>query len=352
MMEPVPGVLKDGGIDHAVTVHFQSGNILIYFSDKRPMLIWDKGKVRVEYERAGSRLIHQPSGAELALNNAYAHNYLTAQKSTPVKPGRRLTPSHAFFIAIVCGFITLCIVAYIYLVPLLASAAVKAFPVSAEIELGEQLSRQYINESEKDSSTFYATRFFAQMHVPSEYPVRVHVIKSDELNAFAVPGGNIFIYTGLLKKLHNASELQALLSHELTHVTGRHSLRSILRQATSGIVISAFFGDIGGITQWLISRADDLKQLDYSRELETEADTKGFQLMIDHGMNPSAMLSLLEVLQSQAQAQPSMMKYLSTHPETEARKTNVRQLIQRYGSHHKTNSEAEDTFAKLKTLCR
>jgi len=111
----------------------------------------------------------------------------------------------------------------------------------------------------------------------------------------------------------------ALLGHEATHVIKRHSLKSILSSATSGLLLGYFFGDIYGLSGWAVSKADEFKQLDYSRDLEAEADQNGLQLMISNQVSPKGMLDLLEVLKKESTEVPAMMKYLSTHPEIEAR---------------------------------
>src|SRR6185436_227356 len=118
------------------------------------------------------------------------------------------------------------------------------------------------------------------LKVDDTYPIRLHVVESDDINAFAMPGGKIFINTGILEKMDSYEELVALLGHEITHVTGRHSLKSICSNAAGSIVLSMMFGGMGGMASGLVSQINEFKNLDYSRDLETEADTEGLQLMI------------------------------------------------------------------------
>ena len=112
----------------------------------------------------------------------------------------------------------------------------------------------------------------------------------------------------------------------------------------SAILISMMFGDMGS---WLISKADEFKQLDYSRELETEADNNGLRIMLENKVDPKGMLDLLELLKEAHAEEPGLMKYLSTHPDTESRIANI---AGNPGMKNKFRSqpELETTFKALK----
>src|SRR5690606_36345304 len=111
-------------------------------------------------------------------------------------------------------------------------------------------------------------------------------VDSEEVNAFALPGGKIFVYSGILEKMGSYKELTALLGHEISHVTNRHSLKSMSRNVASSLVLSSVFGDAGGLSVNLISKVNEFKSLDYSRDLETEADNEGLQVMLDNKVDP------------------------------------------------------------------
>jgi predicted Zn-dependent protease len=91
------------------------------------------------------------------------------------------------------------------------------------------------------------------------------------------------------------------------------------RGLASTVIISSLFGDAGGLSGSILARANEFKQLDYSRELETEADKNGLQIMLDNAVNPQGMLELLQILKEENVETPRYMKYLSTHPDTDAR---------------------------------
>ena len=143
--------------------------------------------------------------------------------------------------------------------------------------------------------------------------------------------------------MKTAPELVALLGHEVTHVTERHSLKSMFRGAASGIFISMIFGDV---STWLLSKADEFRQMDYSRELETEADNNGLKIMLLNHVDPQGMLALLNILKNESVEQPALMKYLSTHPDTQARIDNI---AANPGIHagSQANQMLEESFKRL-----
>lgn len=212
---------------------------------------------------------------------------------------------------------------YVFVLPWASEKATVLVPVDTEIKLGESITENLTGESvTNDTVNFYLEQFVKQLELDKTYPIKVKVIVSEEINAFAIPGGNIFIYSGLLNKLESPEELVALIGHEVTHVTERHSLKSIFRSMASSLLFGLLFGDASG----LVSQADQFKQLDYSRELETEADKNGLAIMVKNGVQPDGMIRLLQILKKENEEMPQLMKYLSTHPETEERIKSVESL--------------------------
>lgn len=232
------------------------------------------------------------------------------------KQGILSAQSITMILGICFGTILVAMLLYLYVLPWAAEKATVFVPVETEIALGEKLSEWFTAETEtNDSVNYFLARFTDQLALDSVYPIRVKLIVSNEINAFALPGGNVFIYSALLEKTRSPEELVALLGHESTHISKRHSLKSMSRSMASGVLLSLLFGDASG----LLSKADEFKQLDYSRELETEADINGLAIMVKNKVNPEGMISLLQILKSESENSPGYMHYLSTHPDAEAR---------------------------------
>ena len=184
-------------------------------------------------------------------------------------------------LAIIAGIILLLLVGvYLWLVPVLGERMAKGFSKEAEINMGEQMyqsvKQQYRIDAKK---TAILNDFYKQLHYDVGYPVSITVVESNEMNAFAIPGGHIVVYDAILDQMKTPEELAALLGHEASHIALRHSLRNIFRSMARQMFISLIVGDQSGIASVVVNNADALKGLQYSRSLETDADDNGLQLM-------------------------------------------------------------------------
>lgn len=329
------------------------GNRALYIytgENKQDLIIWKFDDI-TSCTFNGNLLRVERQGACVESNAPEAYSIYTTY-TAPVQQAaakRRPLVSYTPWIVTIATVVGVLLFAYFVFLPWLGQRLVSLFPESVEIEMGEALSKQYSAQYPvNDSADVYVNRFWKALGQPNNYPIEVRILKSPELNAFALPGGKVFIYTGMLEKLNSYEELAALLGHEVSHVTRRHSLKTILRQVAGGIVLSTLLGDFSEISAWILSKADEFKQLDYSRELETEADNEGYVLMLKAGVDPNGMLRLLELLKKEGAEMPGMMKYLSTHPDTQARIDNVKSkagLSARYAK----NENLEKLFKQLKS---
>ena len=164
-----------------------------------------------------------------------------------------------------------------------------------------------------------------------KWPWEVHVISTDEVNAWCMPQGKMAIYTGLIQKL-NASddEIAAVMGHEIAHALREHSREQISRQmgAQLGIgVVGALLG-IGELGQSIAGQVANVTlNLPKSREAETEADRIGIELAARAGYNPEAAIALWDKMSKLSSSQPP--KWLSTHPPHEDRINDLRNYAQK-----------------------
>lgn len=245
------------------------------------------------------------------------------------------------FLGLLAGF-------YFYIVPWAGEKAATLIPAEAEADLGNSIAKVYTDVSEQnDTLNQLLNDFVKELKISSTYNIQTGIIISDQINAFALPGGKIFVYSAIIQKMNSYEELVALLGHEITHVVNQHSLKSICRSAASGMVIATLFGDITGISSAVLSQADQFKQLNYSRELETEADDMGYELMLRNGIDPKGMIDLLKLLKEEGGKMPELMQYLSTHPDTDARIKNIENKKVNGRSFSK-NQKLESIFKELK----
>jgi predicted Zn-dependent protease len=163
------------------------------------------------------------------------------------------------------------------------------------------------------------------------WPWEVHVITTDEVNAWCMPGGKMAIYTGLIRKLQATDdELAAVMGHEIAHALREHSREQISRQAGTQMAIGiagALFG-VGDLGQGLAGMvADATLNLPKSRTAEVEADRIGVELAARAGYNPHAAISLWEKMNKVGGS--SGPSFLSTHPSPENRLKDLRDYANR-----------------------
>lgn len=152
---------------------------------------------------------------------------------------------------------------------------------------------------------------------------RITVVKDAQVNAFALPGGEVFVLTGLLDRVKDDDSLiYGVLAHELGHAVHRHGVRSLVRNSIYGIALSFLLGDIDTITVTVIAGASQLDQLSYSRSMEEEADLFGVDLLQRIGQDPDGLSRFLESLEG-----APIPQLLSTHPDSKERARLIREKI-------------------------
>ena len=212
----------------------------------------------------------------------------------------------------------------------LADKATWMIPQSTDEYLGKRVYQQVMKNTEPASTlTKYMQGFRRQLKIPSTYKWQVSVIQDKNANAFALPGGYIVVHHGILKKMQQPEELAALLGHESGHVQNRHTTQTLFRSLGSYLFVSYFLGDILGISTILVENADVLKNLEYSRHLEEEADAFGFKVLQQNRINPQGMIQLFQRLKQEEKASDNTQteKFLSTHPPLDSRMQTIRNLI-------------------------
>jgi len=150
------------------------------------------------------------------------------------------------------------------------------------------------------------------------------IIDNEQVNAFALPGGYLTIYTGLIEQAESADMVAGVLAHEIAHVTQRHGLRRIAHSVGTLAGLRLVLGDTSG----LLSIATELFTLasvnDYSQEQETDADEEGTRILIDAQVDPEGLISFFEHIEELQGELPAALEWLSTHPETGGRIESVR----------------------------
>jgi predicted Zn-dependent protease len=165
----------------------------------------------------------------------------------------------------------------------------------------------------------------------AKWPWEVHVISTDEVNAWCMPAGKMAIYTGLIQKLNATDdEIAAVMGHEISHALREHSREQISRQMSTqmGIgVVGALLG-IGQLGQGIAGQVANVTlNLPNSRNAEVEADRIGIELAARAGFDPNAAVTLWEKMSKVGGSQPP--KWLSTHPPHQDRINDLREYAQK-----------------------
>ncbi len=165
----------------------------------------------------------------------------------------------------------------------------------------------------------------------SAYSYRWLVADSPEINAFALPGGTVVVYTGLLQAADSAEEVAGVLAHEVQHVELRHSLRNLIHGLGWQALLSLAIGDLsGGIWSGL---AEQLGSMRYSRDLERQADLGGLSALRKAGISPQGMPRFFAKL---ARQDGRGMALLASHPSSEERMQALLQAIAAQGDYPTT----------------
>ncbi|HEX2836390.1 MAG TPA: M48 family metallopeptidase [Thermoanaerobaculia bacterium] len=201
--------------------------------------------------------------------------------------------------------------------------------IEEEWQLGQQLSQDVAKQVRFNNDPAVnayvqqlGQRIVANAPAPfNQLPWQFHVVEDPSLNAFAIPGGHVYVHTGLIANAETASELAGVMAHEISHVTARHTTEQISRQYGLSVLAGLVLGQDPGALQQIAAQIVAGGALArFSREAEREADELGIQAMARAGYDPRGMASMFRVLLAHSQRNPSRVEqFFATHPTTEER---------------------------------
>jgi predicted Zn-dependent protease len=236
------------------------------------------------------------------------------------------------------------------------------YSLEREVSLGRQLAAEVDRSSRLVTDPLvaeYVNRVAQNivLNSDSKVPFTIKVIDSNDVNAFALPGGFLYVHRGLIEAAENEAELAGVIAHEVAHVAARHGME----QASKGQFINfasiplIFLGGLGGyVIQQAAGLAVPLGFLKFSRGAEKEADRLGAQYMWASGYDPNALVTFFEKLQAKEKKKPgTLAKLFSTHPMTDDRIKEVQQLLVRFpdrGEYQLSSSEFNTVKSRVATL--
>jgi len=237
------------------------------------------------------------------------------------------------------------------------------YSLDTEIKMGKQYAMQVENSVKMVQDPVvneYVNRIGQNLvrNSDAQVPFSIKVIDSDEVNAFALPGGFFYVNSGLILAADEEAELAGVMAHEIAHVCARHGMRQMTRAnwANIGTIPLIFVG--GGIGYAVYEAAGlglPLTFMKFQRNFEAEADYLGLQYMYKTGYDPQAFISFFEKIQAKEKKKPgTLAKAFASHPQTpdriEASQKEIATILPAKAQYIVSTSEFDDVKSRLAVI--
>jgi beta-barrel assembly-enhancing protease len=324
----------DGRISGQIKIE---GDKLIFFNAETELIIYKKD-ARLDMGGTAGRQIFIRSSqnsykfstadGELLKTDFFAKNQNLAKHSKTISNKRSF--AKISLISVFALFV-ISLVSLIVFRKTVVKYIAKGIPYSLEQQLGETyISQLSITETLDSTSQAYkildAKIKLLQADVDPTYAIKTYIVETDEINAFALPGGFLVFNSELLKKADSWEEVLGVASHEIAHVTQQHHARGILSRVGVFTIVSLLFGDGSALTDLVFGAGASLESLSYSRDFETESDLKGFEYLMDAKINPKGLRTFFAKLDQESKFAKNIPEFLSTHPSNTNRIEDIQKL--------------------------
>jgi Zn-dependent protease with chaperone function len=354
MKEKTIGIFFDGesAIPQEIELIFDlEKNVLVFETDDSRSHSWDLDSVVFEIK---SNNMYLEYGNDPIQNiKIYDSNFIDRindfrKKKRNLSWYQRLMDmgikAHILFTVFIFAIIGL---GYFYVIPLIAEKAVVIIPEDYDSHLGTTFFEQNMLFSDVDiKKTKILNRFAKELNLKNTKKLKFTVVNSEMVNAFALPDGNIVVFSGILNTMKDYDELVGLIGHEVAHVNHRHSMKMVCRNLSGYLFVSAVLGDANGVMATIGDNVNSLQSLSYSRKFEHEADVEGFEIIALNKINPKGMSNLFKRLQDEEVV--SIPEFLSSHPVTTERIRDINELIKMKPFEFKENLKLKKLFSAIK----
>ncbi|MBX3340868.1 MAG: M48 family metallopeptidase [Nitrospira sp.] len=247
---------------------------------------------------------------------------LTAHLERAAEQVRRARHSHRLLWGSVLGVVFGLGLLLWFGTDLMVEWAVARIPIEWEQKLGATVYQDFLSKETvlKEGPAVSAVQEMTQRlteKIPNNpYKFQISVVQSPVVNAFALPGGYVVVFTGLMTKAESGEEVAGVLSHELNHVLQRHGMERMVKMLGLSAVVGILLGDQQGLTGLAKQVGMELVTLKFGRAQETEADVTGIRLLSDARIAPDGMIRFFERL---SEKDKERVEVFSTHPMSAAR---------------------------------
>ena len=233
------------------------------------------------------------------------------------------------------------------------------FSPKQDVEMGREVSKQAESElqilNDRQANTYIDAlgRQLAAHAAGEKYPYQFKIVNDTAINAFALPGGFVYIDRGALEAADNEAQIAGVMAHEIGHVALRHGTNQASKAYIAQVPLAVVGGILGSnsisgvLGQLGISFATSSLLLKYSRDAETQADLMGTQILHDSGYDPRAMVEFFEKIQAESKGRA--VQFFSDHPNPENRISNVQREIERLGGMPANARRDSGDFQTVKT---
>ncbi|MDP3547143.1 MAG: M48 family metallopeptidase [Phreatobacter sp.] len=342
-MPSVAAIYYDGivSLRHAVEVSLHPEGLAIFSAEGAVIATWPYAAIRrIEgFRGAGLAVTRQQDPGstteprlEIA-DPAFAAELAARAPLTLTGSAASSKERRSVVVWAIAAVISLLGLAYFGL-PAIAGRIAPLVPASVEMRLGASMDPQIRREfgGPGGMKTCSAPAGVAalnelvsryEQHANLHVPLRVVVIDHSMVNAFALPGGYVYIMRGLIARARGPDEVAGVLGHEIGHVRYRHGLQSAIQSGGLGFLLGTVFGDFAGGTAILLASRTLLSSA-FSREAEREADTFGVDLMLKAGGNPEGLAGFFR--SAGGGGPPGALSWITSHPASAEREEAIRRM--------------------------
>lgn len=312
-----------------------SDGMLLVFVDGTRALTLDFGTLEVV--SIGSSVGLHDAGSDISISTSQKATISHLIDASPVliaedlQALRKQLSSGSLKTLVIGGMIgvLLLVLVFWFVLPSASPDVISLVPIEVDVELGElvigdHLANDTIHQGPRTREALRSIVASLAPHAANvDFNFQINILKEDSVNAFAVPGGIIHIHRGLIDAIEDPSELIGVIAHEISHVTLRHGIRTLIQEIGVNRVaelLIASASDRFGTFLPVISR---LRSRGYSRHLELEADDEAVRMLHEARLPTSGLVAFLSRLEAERKEQPAVIETVSgwdsTHPELQER---------------------------------